>query len=108
RPLDRNAIPQPHDATKLKLPAHYPDTKLVREDFARYYDEIARFDGDFGQVLAELKKRGLAENTLVAFMGDNGASQLRGKGTLYEYGVHVPLIVRWPGKVKPGSATSEL
>jgi arylsulfatase A-like enzyme len=45
---------------------------------------------------------------LVAFMGDNGASQLRGKGTLYEFGVHVPLIVRWPGKVKAGGATSEL
>jgi arylsulfatase A-like enzyme len=108
RPLDRNAIPKPHDPAKLRLPAHYPDTKLVRDDFARYYDEIARFDGDFGSVLDELSKRGLADNTLVVFMGDNGASQLRGKGTLYEFGVHVPLIVRWPGKVKAGSTTSEL
>ena len=108
RPLDRNAIPQPHDPAKLTLPAHYPDTKLVREDFARYYDEIARFDANVGQVLAELQSRGLADNTLVAFMGDNGSSQLRGKGTLYEFGVHVPLIVRWPGVVKPGAASSEL
>jgi N-sulfoglucosamine sulfohydrolase len=108
RPLDRNAIPQPHDPAKLKLPAYYPDTRLVRDDFARYYDEIARFDGDFGQVLAELGKRGLAGNTLVVFMGDNGASQFRGKGTLYEFGVHVPLIARWPGKIKPGSTTAEL
>ena len=108
RPLDRNAIPQPHDPARLTLPAHYPDTKLVRDDFARYYDEIARFDSNVGQVLAELQNRGLADNTLVAFMGDNGSSQLRGKGTLYEFGVHVPLIVRWPGVVKPGSATSEL
>src|SRR5262249_50279637 len=61
-----------------------------------------------GTVLGELSKRGLAENTLVVFMGDNGASQLRGKGTLYEFGVHVPLIARWPGKLKAGSATSEL
>src|SRR5262245_27007656 len=74
RPLDRNAIPQPHDPAKLKLPVHYPDTQLVREDFARYYDEIARFDSDFGQVLGELQKRGLADNTIVLFMGDNGAS----------------------------------
>ena len=74
RPLDRNAIKQPHDPAKLTLPAHYPDTKLVREDFARYYDEIARFDENVGQVLAELRTgRGLAENTLVAFMGDNGS-----------------------------------
>ena len=80
RPLDRNAIPQPHDPAKLTLPPHYPDTKLVREDFARYYDEIARFDGDFGQVLAELEKRGLAENTLVVFMGDNGAVAVARQG----------------------------
>ena len=108
RPLDRDAIPQPHDPSKLTLPAHYPDTPLVREDFARYYDEISRFDGHVGQVLAELEKRGLARDTLVAFMGDNGASQLRGKGTLYEFGVHVPLIVRWPGKVKAGSQSADL
>jgi arylsulfatase A-like enzyme len=108
RPLDRNAIPQPHDPSKLKLPAHYPDTRLVREDFARYYDEIARFDGDFGRILKVLDERGLAQNTLVAFMGDNGASQLRGKGTLYEFGVNVPLLIRWPGRIKPGGATKEL
>lgn len=108
RPLDRNAIAQPHDPSALKLPPHYPDTPGVREDFARYYDEIARFDAAFGTVLDELEKRGLAENTIVLFMGDNGASQLRGKGTLYEFGVHVPLLVRWPGKIKPGSVTAEL
>jgi arylsulfatase A-like enzyme len=108
RPLDTNAIPEPHDPKKLKLPAHYPDTQLVREDFARYYDEIARFDASFGEVLAELDRRGLADSTLVAFMGDNGCSQLRGKGTLYEFGVHVPLLMRWPGRVKPGTSSDEL
>ena len=108
RPLDENAIPQPHDPAKLTLPAHYPDTRLVREDFARYYDEISRLDGDFGRVMAILQERGLAANTLVLFMGDNGGSQLRGKGTLYEFGIHVPLLARWPGKVKPGSSTGGL
>jgi N-sulfoglucosamine sulfohydrolase len=107
RPLDRKAIPHPHDPKKLTLPPHYPDTAGVRDDFARYYDEITRFDRDFGEVMLEIDKRGLKGTTLVAFMGDNGASQFRGKGTLNEYGVHVPLLVRWPGKIKPG-ATSEL
>jgi arylsulfatase A-like enzyme len=108
RPLDSDAIPQPHDPSKLKLPAHYPDTKLVREDFARYYDEISRFDADFGKIMSTLEQRGLAQNTLVAFMGDNGASQLRGKGTLYEFGINVPLLMRWPGKVQAGRSSSEL
>ena len=107
RPLTTQG-PTRHDPAKLKLPAHYPDTPLVRADFARYYDEIAHFDVFFGQVMAELEKRGLAENTLVAFMGDNGASQFRGKGTLHEFGINVPLIVRWPGQVKPGTSTTEL
>jgi arylsulfatase A-like enzyme len=108
RPLDRNAIDAPHDPAKLTLPPFYPDTKLVREDFARYYDEIARFDRDVGAVLAELKTRGLDDNTLVAVSGDNGGSQWRGKGTLYEFGVRVPLVVRWPGKAKLGTTTAAL
>jgi N-sulfoglucosamine sulfohydrolase len=107
RPLT-NKGPELHNPAKLKLPAHYPDTLLVREDFAAYYDEIAHFDVFFGEVMAELEKRNLADNTLVAFMGDNGCSQFRGKGTLYEFGIHVPLIIRWPGKVKPGASSSEL
>lgn len=107
RPLDTHG-PVKHDPAKLKLPAHYPDTQLVREDFARYYDEIAHFDVFFGEVMAELEKRGLASNTIVAFMGDNGCSQFRGKGTLNEFGIHVPLLVRWPGRVKPLSSSAEL
>ena len=108
RVYDKNAIAVPHDPNKLKLPAHYPDTPGVRADFANYYDEIARFDGNFGEVLAELKARGLSDNTLVIFQGDNGAAQFRGKGTLYEYGLNVPLLVRWPGNVKAGSVSGEL
>ena len=107
RPLNTQG-PVKHDPTTIKLPAHYPDTQLVREDFARYYDEIAHLDVFFGEAMAELEKRGLASQTLVAFMGDNGSSQFRGKGTLYEFGIHVPLIVRWPGKVQAGSSSSEL
>ncbi len=108
RVYDKNAIATPHDPNKLKLPAHYPDTPGVRADFANYYDEIARFDGSFGEVLAELKARGLSDNTLVVFQGDNGAAQFRGKGTLYEYGLNVPLLVRWPGQVKAGGVSGEL
>jgi N-sulfoglucosamine sulfohydrolase len=108
RPLDRNAIAKPHDPAKLKLPKHYPDTPLVRDDFARYYDEIARFDEMVGEVMRTLEEMGLLENTIILFMGDNGASQLRGKGTLYQFGINVPLIMRWHGHIRPGSTTAEL
>ncbi len=107
RPLNTRG-PAKHDPATLKLPAHYPDTKLVREDFARYFDEIAHFDQFFGEVMAELDRRGLADSTLVAYMADNGAAQFRGKGTLFELGIHVPLILRWPGRIKPGSTSDAL
>lgn len=100
--------PEKHDPSKIKLPPHYLDTPAIRADFARYYDEIAHFDVFFGRVMAELEKRGLAGNTLIMFMGDNGCSQFRGKGTLYEFGIHVPLLARWPGVIKPGGVTQEL
>lgn len=97
-----------HDPDKLTLPAHYPDTPKVRQDFAAYYDEIARLDGNFAAVLAELDRRNLAENTLVVFQGDNGSAQWQGKGTLHEFGINVPLLMRWPGVTQAGTATSEL
>ena len=50
---------------------------------------------------------GVADNTIVIFMGDNGAALLRGKGTLYDLGLHVPLIVAGPG-VASGASTSAL
>ena len=62
----------------------------------------------FGFMMEELEKRGLADNTIVVFVGDNGSALLRGKGTLYETGINVPLIVRWPGKIKPGSYSNVL
>lgn len=108
RKFEPNLARVPHDPAKLTLPDHFPDTPLVRQDFAFYYDKISRFDDDFGTVMKILDDRGLASNTLVAFMGDNGAALLRGKGTLYEFGIHVPLIMRWPGVVKPGRVSSEL
>ena len=102
-----SARPQRHRASRTTPPSSscpptIPTRKLVREDFARYYDEIARFDDDFGEVLAELDERGLADNTIVAFMGDNGCSQFRGKGTLYEFGIHVPLLRALAGRGQAG------
>jgi arylsulfatase A-like enzyme len=96
------------DPAKLVLPPHFPDTKLVREDFAAYYGEIERLDSDVGRILAILEEAGLAEDTLVIFIGDNGAALLRGKGTLYDFGVRVPLLVRWAGLVRPGRVADAL
>lgn len=100
--------PRVHDPETLTLPSHFPETPEVRKDFAEYYDEVAHLDTDFGIILAELEKRGLKESTVVIFIGDNGAALLRGKGTLYEFGLNVPMIVRWPGVVKFNSESTAL
>lgn len=96
------------DPARLRLPPDFPDLPEVREDYANFLYTVNLLDRGFGQVMKILQERGLAENTLVAFMGDNGEALLRGKGTLYERGCHVPLLVRWPGVVKPGTTSDIL
>ena len=107
RPFDADAVAQPYDPSKLKLPAWMPDTPALRQDLARYYGEVTRVDSDFGDVLKELDKRGLRNNTVVVYMGDNGAALLRGKGTLYNTGLHVPLVVSGPG-IARGAVSDEM
>jgi arylsulfatase A-like enzyme len=85
-----------------------PDTPLLREDLAQHIGEINRVDSYIGEVIADLKERGLYDHTLVIFMGDNGAALLRGKGTLYDCGLHVPLVARYPKLIKAGTVSDIL
>jgi arylsulfatase A-like enzyme len=94
--------------SSLELPTDWPDIPELRKDFAGYYGEIQRLDVYVGQLLDEIDRRGLTENTLVVFIGDNGGALLRGKGTLNELGLHVPLLARQPGKINPGSVSNAL
>ena len=94
--------PSVHDPASLTLPPYYPDTDGVRRHLAAYYDEVNRLDSDIGEILDYLDTSGLAENTIVMFTGDNGGAQFMGKGTLYDPGIRVPMIIRWPGHIAPG------
>lgn len=87
----------------------------VKEDkLRRYYGSVTRMDEAIGKVLAAIEQRGETEDTLVFFMSDNGGSgnggnqPLRGsKSTMWEGGLRVPLIVRWPAKLPAGKVTDE-
>lgn len=102
RPQDR------HDPALAKLPPYVPDTPLVRRDWARYYDNITAMDLSVADLLGELEADGLAESTIVFFYSDHGRGLPRGKRWIYDAGLHVPLIVRWPGKLQPGSVNDDL
>jgi arylsulfatase A-like enzyme len=84
------------DPLQISVPPSMPDIPEVREDLAAHLGEVNRLDENVGLVLNAIKKRGLDKNTLIVFIGDNGAALLRGKGTLYDLGLHVPLIMKWP------------
>ncbi len=65
-------------------------------------------DWQFGKCLQMLEEVGQADNTVVIFVSDNGSNTERSKYTLYEPGVHIPMIIRWPGHVPPGTVTDAL
>ena len=96
------------DPDHLNLPADWPDLPEVRVDYARYLAELRDLDHGFGLILKVLDQRGITDDTLVIFMGDNGEALLRGKGTLHDRGTHVPLLVRWPGRIQPRSTSNAL
>jgi arylsulfatase A-like enzyme len=92
----------------LVLPAHWPDLPGMREQLADYCAEVNRLDETIGRVLKVLSDRGVFDETLVLFLGDNGAALPHGKGSLYDPGSNVPLIVRWPSVVKAGGESRSL
>lgn len=108
RPYSKGAVTPPHDPAKVRLPRFLPDSAEVRDDLARYHDFISRMDAECGQLLALLEGRGLAGNTVVFFTGDNGMPFPGAKGTCYDPGIHVPLLVKWPGVAKAGAVETKL
>jgi arylsulfatase A-like enzyme len=93
---------------EVDIPPNHIDTPDTRQARARYYTDITKMDRNVGQVLASLDKNGLAENTVFIFTSDQGAQWPFAKWTVYDAGIRVPLLVRWPGAIKPGSATDAL
>lgn len=87
------------------------------EDMRKYYlANLNCLDDNIGRILDVLTEQGLDENTLVVFISDNGGSPLTaannapltaGKYSLWEGGIRVPMAIRWPGKVKPGSTQTQ-
>lgn len=110
-------------------PYQDPDRPSVAHDSARHmgpFDEpantradyvkmIERLDRGVGQILATLDRLNLRQNTIVIFTNDNGGEWLANsgplfhhKGSVWEGGIRVPAIVRWPGRIRPGTVTNQV
>jgi arylsulfatase A-like enzyme len=79
-----------------------------------YIEMVERMDEGIGKIMGALKKKKVAQNTLVIFMSDNGANNKGNnspysgyKGTLFEGGIRVPCIVRWPGVLQKGIVSKQ-
>lgn len=103
-----------HDPNKIKVPAYLPSTTEVRHDLAQYYDKIQKMDAEVGAILKQLRKDGLADNTIVFYYSDHGGVLPRSKRYVYESGLKIPLIIRIPKMYqylapgKPGTRINRL
>ena len=108
----RKGKPLVTDPAKVPVPPYYPDTPLIREELARMYDNIADLDSQVGDILQQLEADGLAGNTIVFYWSDHGDGIPRSKRSLYDSGLRVPLMIRWPKALNPpfapGSVNEEL
>ncbi len=94
-----SSLVEPSEGTVL--PFQRIDTPEQRKRVAGYYNEVLRVDAGVGLLLEALERQGRSEDTLVIFTGDHGPPFDRGKTTVYEGGLRVPFLVRWPGVSKP-------
>lgn len=92
---------------EAEVPAFLPDVAEVRSDLLDYYAEIDAFDRELGRILDALEKSGKADDTLLIVTGDNGMPFPRAKTNLYDYGVRVPLAVRWPARIRGGRVVDD-
>ncbi len=84
------------------------DNPRMRNHIRGYYNCLSRLDECVGELLKALEESGKSDNTLVIYLGDHGAQFSRGKVFLYEGGLRVPMIVRWPGVAKKGFVSKQL
>ena len=89
------------DPALVDLPSYYQDTPLARGEWATYLDNVALFDRKVGYVLQRLREEGLDQNTVIILFADHGRAMPRAKQWLWDSGLHVPLIIRWPEGVEP-------
>lgn len=86
----------------VDVPPYLPDNEIVRKDMRRMYSNIVEMDKHVGRILDQLKEDGLLENTIIVWYTDHGGPLPRQKRLLYDSGLKVPMIIRYPDKRRAG------
>ncbi|MFC6191547.1 sulfatase [Dyadobacter subterraneus] len=96
------------DPDKLILPKNWVDTKTTRRQFVKYLAEVRRLDDQVGDITKLLKETRQDKNTIVMFLGEQGAQFPGAKWNLWDAGQKSSMLVQWPENVKPSSQTDAL
>jgi len=104
----RKDLPLRVDPARISVPPYYPDTKTVRQDMARFYSNIRDMDDWVGGILKQLEDDGLLDKTIIFFWSDHGDGLPFVKREIYDRGLRVPLIVRFPDGRFAGTTRDEL
>ncbi len=95
-------------ATRFPVPPYLPDTPTVQNDLWKVYNNLAETDKQIGAIVSALKNDGLLENTIIVFYSDHGGPMPRQKRLIYDSGLKVPLIIRFPKGYKAGTIDERL
>lgn len=93
---------------EVPVPPYLPDTPVGRNDIRRMYSNIKEMDAQVGRILAELENDGLLDSTIIFWYSDHGGPLPRQKRLLYDSGLQVPMIIRFPNQWQAGQVDSQL
>ncbi len=96
-----------YDAAKVTIPPMHLDTAVTREERAKYLTDITKSDTLLGEVRA-LTREKVTGDTLFIYTADHGGQWPFGKWNLYDAGIRIPLIIAWPGTLKPATTTDAM
>ena len=96
------------DSIEISVPPYLPNNDIVRKDMKRMYSNIVEMDGKVGLILKQLEDDDLLEETIVVFYTDHGGPLPREKRLLYDSGIRVPMIIRYPNQVRSGEVDNRL
>ncbi len=90
------------------VPPYYPDNEIIRRDIARVHSNNAIMDREVGEIIDQLKEDGLYDKTIIVFYSDHGGPLPRQKREIYDSGLHVPFIIRFPDNAFAGTVVDDL